>query len=201
MKLNTFLCSCILSASLAMPIQAQQTQLEKLDRGAIAIKSSTGVFLSWRSLATDHWSLAFDVYRDGTKINASPIQSKTNFVDTGGNVSSNYTIKAILNDEEIETTDNIDVWAEQYKRLSLQRPTGGVTPAYTVSNNSTTESYPDGQAYDYSPNDCSVGDLDGDGQYETIVKWDRSHALAYSHRGSTGCVCLVAYNLDGTCAW
>ena len=201
MKLNTFLCSCILSASLAMPIQAQQTQLEKLDRGAIAIKSSTGVFLSWRSLATDHWSLAFDVYRDGTKINASPIQSKTNFVDTGGNVSSNYTIKAILNDEEIETTDNIDVWAEQYKRLSLQRPAGGVTPAYTVSNNSTTESYPDGQAYDYSPNDCSVGDLDGDGQYEIIVKWDPSNSRDNSHRGYTGNVYLDAYKLDGTQLW
>ena len=201
MKLNTYLCSCLLAASLSVSAYAQKTQLEQLDRGAIAIKSTSGVFLSWRSLATDHWKLSFDIYRDGTKINETPIQTKTNFVDTEGSVSSKYTIKAILENEEIETTANIDVWAEQYKRIPLQRPAGGITPAYTVTNDKVSESYPDGQTYEYSPNDCSVGDLDGDGQYEIIVKWDPSNSRDNSHRGYTGNVYLDAYKLDGTLLW
>ena len=201
MKLSTYFCSFLLAISLTLTAVAQQTQLEKLNRGAIAIKSPSGVFLSWRSLATDHRELAFDIYRDGTKINDLPIKTKTNFVDTEGTTNSNYTIKDILNSEEIETTSNIEVWAEQYKKIPLQRPAGGITLPYTVKNNNSTESYPDGQPYDYSPNDCSVGDLDGDGEYEIIVKWDPSNSRDNSHRGYTGNVYLDAYKLDGTRLW
>ena len=201
MKLNTYLCGFLLASSMSISTVAQQTQLEKLDRGAIAINSPSGVFLSWRSLSTDHQNLAFDIYRDGEKITETPIKNKTNFVDTSGSVSSSYTIKAVLQDEEVESTTNIEVWADQCKVIPLQRPAAGVTLPYKVSNNSTTEDYPDGQPYTYSPNDCSVGDVDGDGQYELIVKWDPSNSRDNSHRGYTGNVYLDAYKLDGTHLW
>src|SRR5574342_208829 len=51
------------------------------------------------------------------------------------------------------------------------------------------------------PNDCSVGDLDGDGEYEIIVKWDPSNSKDNSQSGYTGNVYLDAYKLDGTRLW
>jgi rhamnogalacturonan endolyase len=71
---------------------------------------------------------------------------------------------------------------QQYLRVPLQRPAAG----------------PD---YSYSPNDTSVGDVDGDGVYELIVKWDPSNAQDNSNDGVTGNVYLDAYKLDGTQLW
>ena len=76
---------------------------------------------------------------------------------------------------------------QQYLRVPLQVPPGGTTPA--------------GEAYTYSPNDRSVGDLDGDGEYEIIVKWDPSNAKDNSQAGYTGNVYLDAYRIDGTRLW
>ena len=70
---------------------------------------------------------------------------------------------------------------QPYLRVPLQVPPGGTTPA--------------GEAYTYSPNDTSVGDLDGDGEYELIVKWDPSNAKDNSQSGYTGNVYLDAYTL------
>ena len=201
MKRTTFMLGCLLMGSSLMPLNAQQTQLEKLDRGVVAVKSPDGVFISWRSLGTDDRNMSFDIYRDGTKINEEPLSKKTNFVDAAGSVDAQYVIKSLLNGEIVETSDETTVWAEPYKRISLQRPPSGVTLPYTVKNNNSTESYPEGQPYDYSPNDCSVGDLTGDGQYEIIVKWDPSNSRDNSHRGYTGNVYLDAYKLDGTFLW
>lgn len=60
---------------------------------------------------------------------------------------------------------------------------------------------PDGVAYTYSANDASAGDLDGDGKYELIVKWDPSNAKDNSQSGYTGEVFIDAYKLDGTRLW
>lgn len=201
MKYRNFIMSCILAGNALLPLYAQQTQLEDLDRGVVAVKSTAGVFLSWRSLATDDRNLAFDIYRDGIKINEEPIKKKTNYIDSDGHTDSHYTIKSLLHGETIETSSETAVWPEQYKRISLQRPENGTTLPYSVKNNSTTESYPDGQYYEYSPNDCSVGDLNGDGKYEIIVKWDPSNSRDNSLRGYTGNVYLDAYTLEGSFLW
>ena len=76
---------------------------------------------------------------------------------------------------------------QPYLRVPLQIPPGGTTPA--------------GEAYTYSPNDTSVGDLDGDGEYELVVKWDPSNAKDNSQDGYTGNVYLDAYTLAGTRRW
>jgi hypothetical protein len=47
-----------------------QYQMEKLNRGIVAVKTSdTSVFISWRLLATDPDTVAFNVYRGNTRIN------------------------------------------------------------------------------------------------------------------------------------
>ena len=78
-------------------------------------------------------------------------------------------------------------WDDLFLRMPVSRPEGGVAP--------------DGRQYAYTPNDCSVGDVDGDGDYELILKWEPTNAHDNSHDGYTGNVILDCYRLDGTQLW
>ncbi|WP_107727553.1 rhamnogalacturonan lyase [Desmospora activa] len=161
--------------------------MEYLDRAPVAVKVDEGVFISWRLLGTDEESVAFNLYRDGKKVNASPITFSTNYLDREGGLDSTYTIRAIIDGKEREKTETVSVWGKDYYSLPLQKPADG--------KNS------DGSTYTYSANDASVGDLNGDGKYEIILKWDPSNAKDNSHSGVTGEVFLDAYQLDGTHLW
>lgn len=46
-----------------------------------------------------------------------------------------------------------------------------------------------------------MGDVDGDGQYEIILKWDPSNARDNAHDGYTGPTLFDCYRLDGTLLW
>lgn len=161
-------------------------QMEQLDRGVVAVKSSNGVFISWRYLGTDDENISFNIYRDGTKINDSPISDRTNYVDKSGSTSSKYIVKSVINGTETSASNAVEVWEQQYKTINLQRPADG-------SNASGN--------YTYTPNDMSVGDVDGDGQYELFVKWDPSNAKDNSQSGYTGNVYIDCYQLNGTFLW
>lgn len=71
-------------------------QMEYLDRGVVAVKTGSGVFISWRLLGTEGSNVAFNVYRDGIKVNTSPITGSTNLQDAGGTSSSKYTVRVLL---------------------------------------------------------------------------------------------------------
>ena len=135
----------------AAPAMAQQStmRVENLDRGAVAVKGEKGMLVSWRALVTDPARLGFNVYRDGRKLNASPITDRSNFLDEGGTPSSRYEVRDVRG--AVSRARNID----GYLTIQLDKPADGVDQA--------------GRAYTYSPNDASVGDLDGDGDYEIIV--------------------------------
>jgi rhamnogalacturonan endolyase len=158
-----------------------------LDRGVVAVATSNGVFVSWRMLGTEADNVAYNVYRNGIKLTASPIANSTNYVDTAGNTTATYRVAAVVGGVEQPVSNASAVWAQQYLTVKLQRPAGGTTP--------------DGVAYDYSPNDVSVGDVDGDGSYELFVKWDPSNSKDNSQSGYTGNVFVDAYKLDGTRLW
>jgi len=182
----------LLTMSLLPPVKqdvraATPRQMEALDRGLVAVKVSNGVFLSWRLFGTDPANIAFNLYRNGTKINSSPITGATNYVDTGGTNSSVFTVRPVINDVEGPVSPPAAVWAQNYLTVPLQRPAGGTTPT--------------GESYTYSPNDASVGDLDGDGRYEIVLKWDPSNSKDNAHDGYTGPVIIDAYRLDGTRLW
>lgn len=162
-------------------------QMEFLDRGVVAVKTGTGVFVSWRLLGTEGSNVSFNVYRDGTKVNASPITNSTNLQDASGTSSSKYTVRAVVSGTEQAASAAASVWGNNYLSVPLSVPAGGTTP--------------DGVAYTYSANDASAGDVDGDGEYELIVKWDPSNSKDNSQSGYTGEVFIDAYKLNGTRLW
>lgn len=162
-------------------------QMEYLDRGLVAIKINEGVFISWRLLGTDDDATYFDVYRDGEKVNEQPIDSSTNYLDKDGLIDSTYFIVAFLDGNQPLESKHVQVWDKNYLTVPLRKPEGGKSP--------------DGSTYTYSANDISVGDLDGDGEYELILKWDPSNSKDNAHSGYTGEVFIDAYKLDGTFLW
>lgn len=160
---------------------------EKLDRGVVALRLADGtVAVSWRTLTDDKKGEAFDILRDGVRLNVQPMTSGgTFFIDKdapagdvtyeirGGTRNGTYNLKAGS--------------PAGYLPIKLDRPDGGVTP--------------DGRPYTYSANDASVGDVDGDGQYEIILKWEPSNARDNSHDGFTGPVLFDCYRLNGERLW
>lgn len=160
-------------------------QMEKLDRGLVAAKTDDGIYVGWRMLGTDPESISFDVYRDGEKINEQPISSSTNFLDKDGTKESSYQIR-VLSGNDKKLTDPVNVWSEEYLDVPLQKPEGGTI---------------DGNSYTYKANDASVADLDGDGQYEIVLKWDPTNSQDNSRPGFTGNTYIDAYELDGTHLW
>jgi len=164
-----------------------QRQMEKLNRGLVAIRtSSSSVFLSWRVLGSDPDNIAFNLYRDGVKINATSISTSSNYTDATS-TGTTYTVKPVLNGVETGETNSAAIWSNNYFDVNLSVP-----PVMTM---------PDATTCTYSPNDCSVGDVDGDGEYEIIVKWDPSNSKDNSFSGYTGDVFLDCYKLNGTKLW
>ncbi|MBR0263882.1 MAG: rhamnogalacturonan lyase [Prevotella sp.] len=159
---------------------------ENLNRGVVAIRDNGKVIVSWRTLASDKTAEAFDLYRNGIKLNQLPLtKSGTFFIDEqplqtdatyevrGGGKNGSYLLKANS--------------PEGFIPVKLQKPADGQTP--------------DGEAFSYSANDASVADVDGDGQYEIILKWDPSNAHDNAHDGYTGPTLFDCYRLDGTRLW
>lgn len=166
---------------------ASPRQMENLNRGLVAVQVSGGVFVSWRLLGTEAVSTGFNLYRNGTKVNASAITSSTNYLDAAGTASSVYHVRALSGTTELAPSGTASVWAGNYLDIPISKPTGGTTP--------------DGVAYTYSANDASVGDLDGDGEYEIVLKWDPSNSKDNSQSGYTGSTYVDAYKMDGTRLW
>jgi len=191
---------------LSPSLKAQETKrpMEYLGRGVVAIKVNTGVFLSWRYLGTDDSDTGFNIYRDDALVNLEPVSTSTNYLDAAGTVSSSYKVVPVLNGvEDTAEIQEVIPWSQTYKEIKLNRPPSDITPPNRYGSVGKTEvaSFPDGQPYGYSPNDFSVGDLDGDGEYEIIVKWDPSNSQDNSYYGITGNVYIDAYKLDGTQLW
>lgn len=164
---------------------ATARQMENLDRGVVAVKVSSGVYISWRVLGTETADVTYNLYRDSVKL--TNISGASNYVDKSGTASSKYSVSAVINGNEQAMSSAVSVWGSNYLQIPLQIPNGGTTP--------------DGVTYTYSANDCSVGDLDGDGQYEIILKWDPSNAKDNSQSGYTGNVYIDAYKMNGKRLW
>lgn len=204
-KLTAFLTAAVMVTSVAsIPVltsyadtnsTTEKRVMEKLGRGTVAVKTNGGVYLSWRLLGTESLTnQAFDIYRDSEKIYTTGEHDATCYTDSKGTADNKYTV--VPKGEAIDKTEAVDVWTTNttykgrsvaYKDIAFKVPDGGKTPK--------------DEEYTYTANDMSVGDLDGDGEYEYIVKWDPSNSKDNSVKGYTGNVYLDAYELDGTLLW
>lgn len=165
-----------------------QRQMEKLGRGVIAVRQNNdSVYVGWRMFGTDADDIAFNLYRksgnnEAIKLNHDPITKSTNFVDAGVkfDLPNSYFVKPILKGNESEASKSFTLPAkppiQQYLTIPLKTPVG------------------------YSPNDASVGDLDGDGEYE-IVLHQTGRSRDNSSNGITDPPIFQAYKLDGTFLW
>jgi hypothetical protein len=168
------------------PVSLPARQMEYLDRGLVAMKSDDGVYVGWRLLGTDSDNVSFHLYRDGKKINKQPIRESTNFLDAEGTTNSTYELKVLGDGGEERKTETVKVWDTNYLSVPIQKPADGVTAS---------------GAYTYRANDATAGDLDGDGQYEIVLKWDPTNSQDNSRSGFTGNTYVDAYKLDGTRLW
>jgi hypothetical protein len=169
------------------PPPGNAKQVERLNRGLISVRSGSGNYVGWRWLGTDPAGVAFNVYRGSTRVNASPITNSTNLFDSGAPAGASYTVRAVVNGVEQAASEASLQFGDGFLDVPIQVPAGGTTP--------------DGVSYTYSANDASVGDLDGDGQPEIVLKWDPSNAKDNSQSGYTGNVFVDAYRLGGTRLW
>jgi rhamnogalacturonan endolyase len=193
-------CVCVIAPLPA----AGQYLVESLGRGVVAVRTSdTSVYVGWRLLGSDPQELAFNVYRATgsaapVKVNDAPILATTDFVDASADLSqpNTYTVRPVWKNVELPASTPFVLPAaspvQAYLTIPLQRPAGG--NVQVPAGNPTS-------AYTYSPNDESAADLDGDGEYEIVLKWDPSNARDSASAGLSGNQLLDAYKLDGTLLW
>jgi rhamnogalacturonan endolyase len=175
-----------------------QRIMENLDRGLIVINEGNGkIYLGWRLLVTDPDSTGFNIYRvtdhkSRNKLNKQPVTSSTNYIDsTAGLTNDNYYIVTpVMKDKELAEADTIAISinspVQQYLSIPLHIPPPGEVA---------------GNKYTYSANDVSIADLDGDGEYEIILKWEPSNARNPPQTGFTGNQIIDAYKLNGKFLW
>ncbi|MBN1561854.1 T9SS type A sorting domain-containing protein [candidate division KSB1 bacterium] len=164
-----------------------QHKLESLDRGLVAVATDAGIYVGWRLLASDPAKVTFNIYRGDARMNQEPLATSTNYIDANGSVNDAYSVAPVIDGGEGARSAAVTPWSRNYRTIPLQKPAGGRTP--------------DGVNYTYSPNDASAADLDGDGQYELVLKWDPSNAKDNSQSGYTGNVYLDGLEMDGTLLW
>ena len=165
---------------------------EKLSRGLIGIPTEEGMYFSWRMTLEDAAGLQFDLYRSSNggaevKLNKEPIDRTSDFLDrtVDYTVDNRWTLKA--------TTGEVAIWT----RLKGEER----NPYLSVPVCKPEDGEIAGESFTYTANDCSVGDLDGDGEYEIILKWSPSNSKRPPQRGFTGNTYLDAYKMDGTRLW
>lgn len=166
-------------ASLSLSANAQQVK-EKLNRAPVAVKTSQGILVSWRSLTTDPVGTTFNVYRNDVKV-ASNIADVTNWLDTEGKPGDTYRIET-SSGEKSQTK----AWDNMFTSFDVKRP------AAIKSGNTTGR---------YRPDDMAVGDVDGDGNYELIIKWLPDNQRDSGKDGYSSPVIISAYRMDGTALW
>lgn len=186
------LCAMLGGMSFGVLSQARydfsKLKMEKLGRGVTAVRESPAkVNISWRYLTQDPESQTFDIYRNGKKINKKPVSESTFFTDSySGKEAAEYEVRPSKGAISGKCTLAADA-PIGYIEIPLDTPGLGVDMW--------------GKEYFYNANDASLGDVDGDGEYEIILKWDPTNSHDNAHNGFTGPTYLDCYKLDGTKLW
>ncbi|AKG43308.1 rhamnogalacturonan lyase [Streptomyces xiamenensis] len=169
-------------APAAADVSVAASQLENLDRGLVSVHSGGNNLVSWRYLATDPDNVAFNVYRGSVKVNDQPITGTTNFLHRDVPNSADYRVRAVVGGAEQDWSPHAIQFRAGYYDIPIQQPPGG-------------------SGYTYNANDASVGDLNGDGQLDIVLKWDPSNSQDNANDGVTGTTIIDGYTLAGQRLW
>ena len=198
--------------------QTNARQMEKLNRGLIAVKTTAdtrgqavnGVYLSWRLLGDESLeNQAFDIYKNGTKIHTTGVHDATNWIDTSGTASDKYKVVKAGEDASKETevtptsnnncaksnevgTGNSEKNSFTYVDIPISRP----DPVERMGDGKISNYYNVDKKHEGGANDASVGDLDGDGDYEIVLKWDPTDSKDSAGADFTGNAYIDAYKID-----
>ena len=192
--------------------------MEKLNRGLIAVKTTAdtrgqavnGVYLSWRLLGDESLeNQAFDIYKNGTKIHTTGVHDATNWIDTSGTASDKYKVVKAGEDASKETevtptsnnncaksnevgNGNSEKNSFTYVDIPISRP----DPVERMGDGKISNYYTVDKSHEGGANDASVGDLDGDGNYEIVLKWDPTDSKDSAGADFTGNAYIDAYKID-----
>lgn len=198
--------------------QTNTRQMEKLNRGLIAVKTTAdtrgqavnGVYLSWRLLGDESLeNQAFDIYKNGTKIHTTGVHDATNWIDTSGTASDKYKVVKAGEDASKETevtptsnnncaksnevgNGNSEKNSFTYVDIPISRP----DPVERMGDGKISNYYTVDKSHEGGANDASVGDLDGDGNYEIVLKWDPTDSKDSAGADFTGNAYIDAYKID-----
>ena len=179
MKKTLTLLTLLLTSLLT--VQAQRNT-DLLDRGLVAVPSGSGSFVSWRIFGEEYYDTQYNLYRDGVKLNATPLDV-SNYVDTGGKSGAKYQVAAVVRGVEQERCAAVTRLNQQYIQFAVKN---------VVDRNGKDITG------DYSLNDIALADVDGDGVSEFIVK---RNYVDGSSVGATAFNLLECYNLKGDRLW
>lgn len=155
--------------------------MEYLDRGLVAQETRGGVFLTWRVLGTDDEHVGFNLFRNGEKITDLALTGPSNHLDAKGGADDRYRIETVWKYDVVERSEEVTVWP-------LRQPWDEGARRKRKPPASYLE-IPLDPPGDHVPGDMSVGDLDGDGDYELVFEWEGNPSF------------LEAVHLDGKRLW
>ncbi len=164
-----------------------QRQVEDMGRGLVAVKNENGVFVSWRWKGTESIDTKYNLYKNGTKLNSEPM-SLTNYTDIDGTLSDKYSVSSVYDGTESVKCAEAPVW-DGYYEIPLGDPPAAAAVEGVTDNDGS-----------YTPGEIAIGDLDGDGEYEFVLKWNGVVRDA-SRAGYTSICYLDGYEMDGTRMW
>ena len=118
MKIKKTIICVILLLAMSVPAGAQR-MMENLSRGLVAVKTTGGVYLSWRLLGQEWYDVTYNVYRDGVRVNSEPLVT-SNYQDAAGEESSIYTVRAVVRGVEQEDSETVTPWTGQYLDIPMQ---------------------------------------------------------------------------------
>lgn len=155
-------------------------QMEDLDRGVVAVRGSDGNYVGWRMMGYEYRrsnpsSVSYNLYRDGALV--TTVTNSTNYWDAGAGPNAAYSVSVVMDGTECAPSSPVTPWAQNYIRIPLSPPSN------------------------YEANDAIPADLDGDGQYELVLKWQPNNAKDNSQSGNTSNTLLEGLKLDGTSLW
>ena len=204
MKFKKYLLASAVLALFSTSVTAQRVT-DQLSRGLVAIPqgdktgqdsrygtTGSGIFVTWRILPSEYYDTKYNVYRDGTKV-ASDL-TVSNYQDNSGAKTSVYKVVPVIKGtERNDLAAECKPWDHQFWSISvkpvLNRKGVDVTNGYSQT---------DGK---YSLNDCSVADVDGDGEMEFVVKRRNDIGNLNTSGNTTDFNLHECYKMDGTRLW